>query len=356
MKSEIMSNQREQYVENELDVRGLGRALWAGKTWIVGIALLFAAVALIYSFLVKQEWSTTAITDKPTANMLGKYYLQQQFLRNLDVEGSTLSETAPPTMITSDVYSEFTTQLGSYDTRREFWLQTDYYRKRQVGDAKADAALLDELVDKIQYFPRDDKKMTSDMVKLTVETAADANQLARQYVAFASYRTVVYLNAELRGSWQARVNSLQAQVKQQETTSKAVYQRQIQNLERALLIAQQHNLTQTQVTISLDSLPDTELFLLGKPMLEARIAALKSSGPLLDAEYDKNRELLAILKAGPTLDEKFQTYRYLRTPEEPIKRDSPRRFFIMAMWGAVGALVGVGVALVRRIHRQTDTN
>lgn len=28
-------------VENELDIRGLFRALWAGKGWIVGIAVLF---------------------------------------------------------------------------------------------------------------------------------------------------------------------------------------------------------------------------------------------------------------------------------------------------------------------------
>lgn len=33
-------------VENELDIRGLFRALWAGKGWIVGIAVLFALIVL----------------------------------------------------------------------------------------------------------------------------------------------------------------------------------------------------------------------------------------------------------------------------------------------------------------------
>ncbi len=28
--------------ENELDIRGLFRTLWAGKFWIIGIGLLFA--------------------------------------------------------------------------------------------------------------------------------------------------------------------------------------------------------------------------------------------------------------------------------------------------------------------------
>lgn len=37
--------------ENELDIRGLFRTLWAGKVWIVGMALVFALAALAYTFL-----------------------------------------------------------------------------------------------------------------------------------------------------------------------------------------------------------------------------------------------------------------------------------------------------------------
>lgn len=52
--------------ENELDIRGLFRTLWAGKFWIIGIGLLFALIALAYTFFARQEWSATAITDRPT--------------------------------------------------------------------------------------------------------------------------------------------------------------------------------------------------------------------------------------------------------------------------------------------------
>jgi len=41
--------------ENELDIRGLFRVLWAGKLWIVGIALGFALVALAYTFFAKRS-------------------------------------------------------------------------------------------------------------------------------------------------------------------------------------------------------------------------------------------------------------------------------------------------------------
>lgn len=56
--------------ENELDIRGLFRTLWAGKLWIIGMGLAFALIALAYTF-ARQEWSATAITDRPTVNMLG---------------------------------------------------------------------------------------------------------------------------------------------------------------------------------------------------------------------------------------------------------------------------------------------
>lgn len=57
--------------ENELDIRGLFRTLWAGKLWIIGMGLAFALIALAYTFFARQEWSSTAITDRPTVNMLG---------------------------------------------------------------------------------------------------------------------------------------------------------------------------------------------------------------------------------------------------------------------------------------------
>lgn len=95
--------------ENELDIRGLFRTLWAGKFWIIGIGLLFALIALAYTFFARQEWSATAITDRPTVNMLGGYYSQQQFLRNLDIKTDPASSDKPSVM--DEAYKEFIMQL-----------------------------------------------------------------------------------------------------------------------------------------------------------------------------------------------------------------------------------------------------
>lgn len=42
---------RQAIIDNELDIRGLFRSLWQGKLWIVGIAVIFSLVALLYTFL-----------------------------------------------------------------------------------------------------------------------------------------------------------------------------------------------------------------------------------------------------------------------------------------------------------------
>lgn len=132
----------------------------------------------------------------------GGYYSQQQFLRNLDVRSNMASADQPSVM--DEAYKEFVMQLASWDTRREFWLQTDYYKQRMVGNSKADAALLDEMINNIVFIPGDFTRAVNDSVKLIAETAPDANNLLRQYVAFASQRAASHLNDELKGAWAAR--------------------------------------------------------------------------------------------------------------------------------------------------------
>ena len=335
-------------VENELDVRGLGCTLWRGKRWIIGFALLFAVLAWLASMLMKQAWSTTAVTDRPTVNMLGDFFVQQQFLNNLDVRNNTLNLNTPAPTVMDEVYQEFTMQLASWDTRRDFWQQTDYYKSRKSGNAHNDAALLDDLITNIQFTPADTAHNTLDNIKLIAETAGDANNLLRQYIAYASERAARHLNAELKGAWQARSAQLQAQVTRQQEVAQAVFDRQRQRIEQALKVASQQGIKENRAPAIGEALPDSDRFLLGQQMLQAQLDTLQASGPAYDLSYDQNRAMLGTLQAGAQLDKPFQTYRYLRTPEEPVSRDSPRRVFMMIMWGVIGALVGAGVALVRR--------
>jgi len=139
-----------------------------------------------------------------------------------------------------------------------------------------------------------------------------------------------------------------AQVKRQEAVAEAIYERKVKSIQAALDIAQQQNINRSVTDAPANELPDSEMFMLGRPVLQARLENLRAVGPDFDVDYDQNHAMLNALNIAPVVDPSFQPYRYLRTPEEPVKRDSPRRVFLMIMWGLVGALVGAGVALGRR--------
>ncbi|AOM41623.1 ECA polysaccharide chain length modulation protein [Xenorhabdus hominickii] len=345
--SETKSKQDQPVIEHELDIRALCHALWYGKIWIIALAMIFAAVALGVSYLMQPKWSTTAVVDLPTTNNLGSYYSQQQFMRNLDTHINASPEAQLPT-IPDGAYKEFMTQVAAYDTRREFWLHSDYYKQRREGKAKADAALLDELINNIQITRRDDNKALNDSIKLTAETAVDANQLLRKYIAFANQHASTHLNNEIKGAWATRTQSMKALVKRQEIVAKVIYNRELNVLQQSLKIAEKQGIHRNQTSIPIEELPESKMFMLGTPLLQAQIETLEATGPNYSIDYDQNMAMLTTLNVGPTLQDVFQTYRYLRTPEEPVNRDSPRRAFMMIMWGAIGMLVGAGVALVRR--------
>lgn len=342
-------NSQTQSVENELDIHKLFQLLWRGKAWIVGLACAFAAVALIYSYLVQQEWTSTASTDKPTVNMLDGYYAQQQFLRNLSARNNSATA-IPTTTIADEVYAEFIQQVGAYDTRRAFWLQSDYYQQRTEGDSKADAALLAELIANIQYVPGDSNKNLVNRILLTAETAADANQQLQKYMAFVTTRTVAQLNQELQAQRAARLSGLQSVMEQQEAMANAIYQRELSALEQAYSVRQNNQ----QKPVSSNTQSDTELLLLSQPVLEARMNMLKAAGPEFDREYYQTKALFNELKQLPAEDSSYQPFRYLRTPEEPIKRSKPRRLFLLILWGGVGAMCGAGVALLRRQNNENS--
>lgn len=347
MNSENNASRQGNQPDNELDIRGLCCALWSGKSWIIGFALLFAVIALGASYLMQPKWSAIAMTEKPTINNLGSYYSQSQFLRNLDTEINPSAQT-PGLTISDEAYQEFVTQIAAFDTRREFWLQTDYFKQRKESDEQANAALLDELINNIQFTPADEKKLVNDQLKLIAESSKEASQLLNEYIAFANKRASTHLNDEVITAWATRTQSMKALVKRQEMAAQAAYQRQINLLEQSIKVAEKQGISQKQTSIAIDELPDSKLFLLGVPLLQSQLETLVATGADFDSDYDQNTAMLATLAVGAKLQDNFQTYRFLRTPEDPVKRDSPRRAFMMVLWGAIGVLVGAGVALVRR--------
>jgi hypothetical protein len=132
--------------------------------------------------------------------------------------------------------------------------------------------------------------------------------------------------------------------------------RRLHSLEQALKVAEQHNIGRSEADVPANELPESELFILGRPMLQARLENLQAAGPTYEVDYDRDRAMLATLKCGSRpWNRAFQTYRYLRTPEEPVtpRQPAPR----LSCWRcgvAVGALTGSRCRVSPAVARVPD--
>ncbi|MGP1946834.1 MAG: ECA polysaccharide chain length modulation protein [Arsenophonus sp. ER-LPS3-MAG3] len=345
---QLKHNSYSDHFEYELDIKSLFCTLWSGKIWIISLICIFMIIALIISYFMRQKWSSNAVIDLPTVDNLNAYYSQKQFLQNFDFNINKTDSNQLP-IILNQVYQEFIIQLCSYDTRREFWLKTDYYKIRIKGDIKSDYILLDELINNIQFIHKDDDKKLNDSIKLIAETANYANQLLHEYIAFANKRAGFNLNNQIKSMWIARKQFLRSLIKHQEMVAKKNYERILNNLKQSLKVTQKQGFLREKVDLQVNKLSTLEMFLLGTSFLQEKIQILQATGPNYDESYNRNIAMLMMLNlVDPNIENDFQTYRYLKTPQSPIKRDSPRRLLMMLVSGIIGAFSGIGIILLRR--------
>lgn len=272
-------------VENELDIALLFRRLWRGKILITGMALAGVLLAAGYAHWARQVWSSTAIVDRPQLSQLAVYYDQRKLLTLLEGDNSSALNASA---VCDEVYQEFLLQLSSWDSRRDFWRRSDYFLDKVKAHPDRQARILDRLISDIRFQPADAARGTHDTVVLLADNAAASSRLLSDYVRFASQRAVNVLNSNLREEWQSQWRANQIR------------------------------------SVKSPAAADT------------RTPPASSVSPVTP------------LGAEPRLSEDIRTWRYLRSPEPPVSRESPRLMLLMVLWGVTGAIAGAIIAISRR--------
>lgn len=331
-------------IENTLDIRKLFHLLWNGKLWIIGCAALFAFVAMIYTTLVRQEWASIAIIDTPTVDVLGDYYLQQQWLSSLELTQHQSSD-GTPTPAVDNAYNEFKRQFSSYNNRRDFWLQSDYANKFRDKNGEINPVELDILINSIQFIPNVANTINGDTLSLTAESAKEAYKELGAYISFVTERTVEQLNRVVMTERKAKQTALLSSLRQQQNKLSLFIDTNAQCKEKSQSDINEHEKTVPD-TKTHSALSDSDLLPLNKATLNAQqLAMLKTKDIDYVQRYLQDSALYNELIALPEITNTYKPYRYLRSPSEPIKRIKPRRLFLMILWGSIGALCGAGIAL-----------
>lgn len=358
---------------NEIDLIELISILWKKKLWIILSSFIFTAIASVYAFTAKEQWTSSAEVIAPRTLDLGDYFsVRKEYARILGGEFDT-GATA------SNLFSQFNLLSESLDERRKFFAQSDFYKKKVEGKSETEKAqILSELITKHITIKKPDSKKEPDLIgnkiSFYAETPDDAQNVLSQFISEinkAAYKIeldnfLLYFNELVED-----LNYEKTKFERDLSIHKSV---QLENLENALKIAKEAGITeytksfgltnnqsaiQQALTVSEAKIPlsdsklsdGTYLFMLGEKYLKAQLDVLKNSGIVYPPRYYQVSSLLSELE--PLLikakQAKANAFSYQASPDYPVKRDWPKRLLLLVIGFILGFLISSIVVLTREV-------
>ena len=358
---------------DEIDLIELISILWKKKLWIILSSFIFTAIASVYAFTAKEQWTSSAEVIAPRTLDLGDYFsVRKEYARILGGEFDT-GATA------SNLFSQFNLLSESLDERRKFFAQSDFYKKKVEGKSETEKAqILSELITKHITIKKPDSKKEPDLIgnkiSFYAETPDDAQNVLSQFISEinkAAYKIeldnfLLYFNELI-----ADLNYEKTKFERDLSIHKSV---QLENLENALKIAKEAGITeytksfgltnnqsaiQQALTVSEAKIPlsdsklsdGTYLFMLGEKYLKAQLDVLKNSSIVYPPRYYQVSSLLSELE--PLLikakQAKANAFSYQASPDYPVKRDWPKRLLLLVIGFILGFLISSIVVLTREV-------
>ena len=356
---------------DEIDLIELIRALWNKKIWIFLSAFFCTAIAGVYAFTAKEQWTSTAIIVAPRSTDLGHLLpIRAEYARIIgdgDFSAGKLS---------GSLYGQFKHFLLSNDLKRKFLEQSELlknYTKNMTEEQKH--AYIENAVAKYLIVHEVDpkKKDLTELDKIglkvtfSAETPKDAQSVLTEYVSFVNKYILNQINQEFKLGFNLRLDALKftkEQIEENLTEAKKV---QVENLTNALDIARkagikdfsrgnnnisvpEYMLGDARLNISDSKLADgTYLFMLGEKYLQAQLDIAKNNPVVYPTNYySTDRELSKLTKLAPRLEsvENVKAYYYLSSPDYPIVKDKPKKALILAIGFIIGMLLSTFVILL----------
>lgn len=325
-------NQENNYVSQQhignnaeqIDLIELLVQLWKGKTMIIAFTLLAIVLAVIYLFVAKEKWTSTAIITQPDSAQIATYN------NALNVIYGT---TAPNIVeIQQRVVGRFSSLMSALS--------------ETLDNQDEPEVLTIEPSVKGQDLPL--------QVRYVADSPQHAQSKIAQYIQQVDEKIGEELGVDLNDSIKLQIKTLQDSLQSQQTVAQEQKDLRIKQISEALKFATEAKVTSPQVQQGTDVTQDT-LFLLGSEALTSMIKN-ESTRPLVysPAYYQTKQNLLDIqnLNVDPKT---IHAYRYVMKPTLPIRRDSPKKGITLILATLLGGMIGAGVVLGRNAIRNYKT-
>lgn len=289
--------------------------LWREK-WVIAVFVLFAIIiAGTYLFFAKEKWTSTAVITMPDAGQISGYTSAMDIL------------TGRPT----DISSTQQAVIGRFSSS---------------FSALSEVLENQEQPEKLLIF----RSIQGQNLPLKVSYQGDSPESAQkklaEYIQKIDEQVAKELKADLAINIKMRNTDLQESLVTQEKVAQEQKDLRLQQIAQALKVAQDSDVKSPQVQQTQDVTQDT-MFLLGAGALTSMIKNEKSRPLVYSGSYYQLRQSLLDLERINSAGLDIHAYRYVLKPNQPIRRDSPKRAITMILAVILGGMVGSGVVLVR---------
>lgn len=308
----------------QIDLIDLFIQIWKGKVTIVAFTVLAILLAVIYLFIAKEKWTSTAVVTQPDAAQIATYN------NALNV----IYGNAAPNI--TDVQS------------------------RVVGRFSSAMSALSETLDNLEQPEKLDIEpaVKGQLLPLKISYVGASPEEAKtkiaQYIQQVDEQIGEELGVDLNDSIKLQIKTLEDSLQTQEVVAQEQKELRVKQISEALKFATEAKVASPQIQQGTDVTQDT-LFLLGSEALTSMIKN-ESTRPLVysGAYYQTKQNLLDIknLKVDPKT---IHAYRYVMKPTLPIHRDSPKRGITLILAALLGGMIGAGVVLGRNAIRNYKT-
>lgn len=335
---------------NEIDLLKLIEVLWYAKTRVIAVALAFACIGLLVSFILPQKWISSAVITPAEAVQwqdLEKVFTK---LRVLDLDAN---------IDRNGVFNLFIKKFQSVSLLEDY-LRSSPYVMDQLKEAKIDEQELHraivtlsekmKAVDDNASKKKDEPALyTSWTLSFTAPTSEEAQTVLAGYIDYISAIVVKESIENVRNKLEIRTQFEKEKLAQDRIKTKNQLDANIQRLNYSLDIANAAGIKKPVYSNGQAVKDDPDFSIsLGADGIERKLEIEKAvtdvaelNGELRNRQYFVNQ----LTKANVN-DVNFTPFKYQLRPTLPVKKDGPGKAIIVILSALIGGMVACGSVLL----------
>lgn len=304
----------------QIDLIDLLLQLWRGKTTIVIAIVVTIVLAVGYLVVAKEKWTSTAIITQPDVGQIATYNNALNVLYGANAPKVTELQT--------NVVGRFSTSFSAL--------------AETLDNQEEPQKLSIEQSVKGQQLPL--------AVSYVASSPEEAQRQLAEYIQQTDEKVAKELELDLADNIKLQTSTLEDSLKTQEVVAQEQKDLRIKQIQEALRYAEQAGVIKPQIQQTQDVTQDS-MFLLGSDALKSMVEHESTRPLILSDNYFQTKQKLLDIRNLKLEGAELHSYRYVRKPTLPIRRDSPKKAIILVLAVLLGGMIGAGIVLGRNALR-----